>query len=160
MGREATKASENVYYKARKMKAEHDERYSSRDGAAELMGVHPSTLAGYELDTVKCPTPDMVVLMADMYKAPELMNHYCSNECPIGKGRILEVSICELDRLTIKAMSSLKEAEEIRDGILEIAEDGQVTDEEWTQLEEILEKLKEISKVGQELELYIQKYRS
>ena len=49
MGSGCTKGSENVYFRCRKKAAMHDERLSSREGAAELLGVSPSTVADYEL---------------------------------------------------------------------------------------------------------------
>ena len=49
MGAAATKAVGNVYYEARKKAAMYNDRLSSREGAAEALGISPSTLADYEL---------------------------------------------------------------------------------------------------------------
>ena len=57
----------NLYFKARKKAAAYNERLYSREGAAELLGISPSTLADYELGNTKVVPVDKVVLMAEMY---------------------------------------------------------------------------------------------
>lgn len=49
MGNGGTKENQNVYFRARKQAAMYNERLSSREGAAEMLGISPSTLADYEL---------------------------------------------------------------------------------------------------------------
>lgn len=83
MGRGPTKSNENVYFVARKKAAMYNERLYSREGAAELLGISVSTLADYELGNTKVVPVDKVVLMADLYNAPELKTGYCKHECPI-----------------------------------------------------------------------------
>lgn len=61
----------------------YNERLYSREGAAELLGISVSTLADYELGNTKVVPVDKVVLMADLYNAPELKTGYCKHECPI-----------------------------------------------------------------------------
>ena len=61
----------------------YNERLYSREGAAELLGISVSTLADYELGNTKVVPVDKVVLMADLYNAPELKTGYCKYECPI-----------------------------------------------------------------------------
>ena len=84
MGAAATKAVGNVYYEARKKAAMYNDRLSSRDGAAEALGISPSTLADYELGLTKFVPVENVIRMADVYNAPQLKPHYCKNVCPIG----------------------------------------------------------------------------
>ncbi|MCJ8044119.1 helix-turn-helix domain-containing protein [Blautia sp. NSJ-166] len=66
-----------------KRAAMYNERLYSREGAAELLGISVSTLADYELGNTKVVPVDKVVLMADLYNAPELKTGYCKHECPI-----------------------------------------------------------------------------
>ena len=72
MGNGGTKENQNVYFRARKQAAMYNERLSSREGAAEMLGISPSTLADYELGITKFVPVDKVVLMADLYNCPEL----------------------------------------------------------------------------------------
>lgn len=111
MGREATKAYGNVWFEARKNAAKYDDRLSSRDGAAELLGMSVSSVADTELGLLKCMPPDKAVLMADLYNAPHLLNYYCKHECPIGRNRALRcetVSICSSAYRLLQALDSSK----------------------------------------------------
>lgn len=72
MGNGSAKENQNVYFRARKQAAMYNERLSSREGAAEMLGISPSTLADYELGITKFVPVDKVVLMADLYNCPEL----------------------------------------------------------------------------------------
>lgn len=76
MGRDAMKAGENICFRCRKQAAKYNDRLSSREGAAELLGVSVSSLADYELGNTKVIPVDKIVLMADLYGAPELKLWY------------------------------------------------------------------------------------
>lgn len=58
MGREATKASGNPWYEARKKAALYDDRLKSREGAAEQLGMSVSSVAEAELGMTKCMPAD------------------------------------------------------------------------------------------------------
>lgn len=158
MGTNPTKAASNVYCQARKSAATYNERLHSREGAAELLGLSVSSLADYELGNTKVVPVDKVVLMADLYHSPELLNHYCATECPIGCRNAPLLVVEELDRLTIKLLKSFKSINNIGHAILDLAEDGVITPEEKPQLEEVLQQLETISKHTQELRLWVQKH--
>lgn len=57
MGTNPTKAADNIYCKCRKEAAKYNDRLHSREGAAELLGYSPSSLAGWELGTDR-PSPE------------------------------------------------------------------------------------------------------
>ena len=69
-----TNCNENVYFACRKKAASYNEKLNSRESAAELLGISPSTLANHELGITKSVPVDTVVMMADLYHAPELKN--------------------------------------------------------------------------------------
>ena len=85
MGRDAMKACENPCFRCRKEAAKYNDKLNSREGAAEMLGVSVSSLADYELGITKVIPVDKVVLMAELYNAPELKAWYCTEECPIGR---------------------------------------------------------------------------
>lgn len=155
MGTNPTKAADNIYCKCRKEAAKYNDKLNSREGAAEMLGYSPSSLAGWELGTDR-PSPEAVMLMADLYNAPELKNHYCRSECPLG-GDTPELNVCELDRITVKAMSSLRKISAVKDSLLDITEDGTITEDEKPVLAEILKNLDEVSSVAQSLKVWVQK---
>jgi len=153
MGREATKAAGNPWYEARKKAAEYDDRLCSRERAAEQLGMSVSSLADAELGLSKCMPVDKAVLMADRYNAPHLLNYYCLHECPIGHRHSLSEELLNVDRVTIKLLKQLKveELDGIKDKLLDIAEDGVISEDEKPELEEIIAYLDELAKTISEL---------
>ena len=79
MGKKATKAADNMYYLARSEAAEENSDFSSREKAAELIGIDRTRLARIELDTIP-PYPEEVKAMAEAYNMPELCNAYCGGQ--------------------------------------------------------------------------------
>lgn len=159
MGRDATKAVGNPWYEARKRAAEFDDRLYSREGAAERLEMSVSSIADAELGLTKIMPVDKAVLMADMYKAPELLNHYCLNECPIGCRHSISEEVLDVDRITVKLMKnlSLDKLNEMRQKMLDIAYDGVVSDDEKPDLKEVVEYLEETSKTISELKILADK---
>lgn len=156
MGTRPTKALNNIFCKARLDAAKYNEKLKSRDGAAELLGyASASTISDWELG-ISIPTPDAVLKMADLYNAPELVNAFCKSMCPLGYD-LPEVSICNLDRITIEVLSALNEIDVTKDKLLEITADGIISDNERPVLNEILDKLDKINKVSSNLKVWIQK---
>ena len=76
MSKFATKAAANMFCQARYEAAKSNERLSSREGAAEEIGIDRTRLARIELGST-IPYQEEVLLMADCYKAPELKGNYC-----------------------------------------------------------------------------------
>lgn len=152
MGRQPTKAKGNPWCDARMLAAEYDDRLKSRERAAELLGISFSQLTDYELGNTKIVPPDSVMRMADLYRAPELKNYYCRNVCPMGAD-FPEVKDEGFDRTTIKALSLFSQITWIKERLLEIARDGQITDDEWADFDKILSVLEEIEGVSQELKV-------
>lgn len=79
MGKKATKAADNMYYLARCEAAETNVDFSSREKAAELVGIDRTRLARIELDTI-VPYPEEVKAMAKAYNTPELNNSFCARD--------------------------------------------------------------------------------
>lgn len=157
MGTHSTKADENMYFLCRRSAAKYDERLRSRDGAAELLGISASSLADYELGNTKVVPVDKVVLMADRYRSPELRVYYCRNVCPLGADCMPQLEIAELDRLTIKVVSSLRQISYIENTLLDVVADGEVSSDEKPKLQEVLKALDSISTYSQELKLWAEK---
>ena len=151
--------TENVYHKARREAAEHDKRLSSRESASELLGCSASTLANYELGVTKSIPPDSVVMMADLYNAPELKARYCAYECPIGKGTPVATSANSIELVTVKMVKAFSQsaAEEAKSRLLDIAEDGIISDDEKPSLEWVLNYLDGMAETISELRLTCQK---
>lgn len=156
MGKKATKAADNMYYLARCEAAETNEELSSREGAAEVMGIDRTRLARIELDTIN-PYPEEVLQMARTYNTPELCNSYCARECPIGKTSVKEVTIDDFDRLALKVLGSLKDIDSLRMSLIAISEDGIISINEKDTFQGILDSLEKISTNAKALQLWAMK---
>ena len=156
MGKKATKAADNMYYQARCEAAEKNEEFSSREKAAEIVGIDRTRLARIELDAIM-PYPEEVKAMADAYNTPELCNAYCARECPLGKGTVQEVEIDDFDRLTLKVLGSLKNIEAIRSTLISISEDGVVQEWEKDDFQGILNAFDKISANANALKIWAMK---
>ena len=169
MGRGPTNENTNMYFQARKKAATYNERLWSREGAAELLGISVSTLADYELGNTKVVPVDKVVLMADLYNAPELITGYCMRECPVHGFLPLATEEKSLEGIALRLLQNFNEdsLKNMRDSLIEITADGKITKDELPALEKIigqLEKMAEVIKTNQPLideynHFYFQKRR-
>ena len=157
MTRIAASTAANRYYLARMEAAKTNERLSSREGASEETGIDRKRMQRIEIGTLN-PYPEEVMLMADAYHAPELMNFYCTSACPIGQKIVPKAELRELDRLTIKFLNALEGIKGADKSLLAIAADGKLTPDELPAMEELLEAIKAISAVGYELEIFKEKH--
>lgn len=153
MGKKATKAADNMYYLARCEAAESKDEFSSREKAAEIIGIDRTRLARIELDTI-APYPEEVKAMAEVYNVPELCNSYCARECPIGRDNVHEVTIDDFDRLALKVLGSLKDIDSLRASLIAISEDGVIEESERSAFQEILDSLEKISTNAKALQLW------
>lgn len=156
MGRRPTKAADNPLCKARIDAAKYNERLYSKEYAAEMLGISPSSLSDYELGVTKIVPPDMIIKMADLYNSPELRNYYCREVCPLGCD-IPKIELDDLDRITVKALSTFRKISETRELLLDITEDGKISEEERPELQKILDTLDELVSVSQNLKVWVEK---
>lgn len=153
MGRKATKATDNVWYQARIKASAYDDRLASREGAAELLGMSVSAVADAELGLSKVMPVDKAVLMADLYNAPQLLNHFCLHECPIGSRHAISENLSSIEHVTVNLLKGLQvdNLSELKKTLIEIAADGVVDQEELIDFNEVVEYLEEVSRTVSEL---------
>lgn len=156
MGTNPTKAADNIYCKCRKEAAKYNDKLNSREGAAELLGLSVSSLSDYELGNTKVVPVDKVLLMADLYNSPELKAYYCKECCPLGCSNP-KIVLEDLDRISIRALSSFRKIAGAKETLLNIVEDGIISENERPELDELLTVLDEIATVTQTLKLWVEK---
>lgn len=156
MGKKATKAADNMYYLARYEAAKENEDFTSREKAAEILGIDRTRLARIELDTIT-PYPEEVLSMANTYNCPELCNSYCARECSIGRKNVKEVEMDDFDRLTLKVLGSLKNIDDLRLSLIAISEDGVISEDERPTFQNILDSLEKIATNAKALQLWAMK---
>lgn len=160
MGKGPINENNNMYFKARKKAAAYNERLYSREGAAELLGISVSTLADYELGNTKVVPVDKVVLMADLYNSPELITGYCVSECPVHGFLPLATEEKSIQGITLRLLRSFNEDElkTIKEDLIEITEDGIISDDEAPKLKMILKKLDKMAEIISEMKIVGEKY--
>lgn len=156
MGNSPTKAADNIYCKARKEAAKYNDKLNSREGAAELLGLSVSSLSDYELGLTKVVPVDKVLLMADLYNAPELKTDYCVDSCPLGC-KNSKIVLEDLDRITLKTLSSFRKISGAKESLLNIVEDGVISEEEKPELNELLTIMDEVEIVIKTFKLWAEK---
>lgn len=161
MGSDCTKCNENIYFRCRKEAAKYNDKLNSRESAAELLGVSVSSLADYELGNTKVVPVDKVVLMADLYNAPQLLNSYCASECPIGCRREIATEIQSLERTTccLADLLSGGKLQKYMDQLTHIAIDGKVNENEKDTMNEIVAYMSHLKVLLEELMLFDEKRR-
>ena len=160
MGKGPINENTNVYFQARKKAAIYNERLYSREGAAELLGISVSTLADYELGNTKVVPVDKVVLMADLYCTPELIAGYSMRECPVHGFLPLATEEKSIQGIALRLLKGFNEDElkTMKVDLIEITEDGIISQEEIPKLKEILKKLEGMAEVISEMKIAGEKY--
>ena len=121
-----------------------------------MLGVSVSSLADYELGNTKVVPVDKVVLMSDLYNAPQLLNGYCARECPIGCRRDTATEIQPIERTTIGLLNLLQNEKlgKYMSALTSVAADGQVSEDERSKMSEIVAYLNEVRVLVEELNLF------
>lgn len=150
---------ESVYRKARKQAVIYNGRFKSMEGASEFLCVSKDMLLNYESGLNPVPV-DMVCKMADIYNEPELLNHYCCNECPIGKRTVSPISkenINNIYKLSINIFQLLGQGTSMGKTLLNVVEDGIISDDETPQIDYIVNNLKRLSGLTTDLIIALEK---
>lgn len=142
MTRESILGKNNPFYKARI--ASNKDDFKNRRDTAENIYISRRRLE--EIETGKRePYTDELLIMAEAYDAPYLVEHYCNHICKIGQkfGCKYVEHKGDAYKATVMFIKSLKEAEQAKENILEILSDGEVTPDEINMLDEAISKLNE-----------------
>ena len=148
MPRVSSKENKNAYFQRR------EELGLTRDKASELLeSIPPERIE--KIENERCePHPDEVLIMADKYKAPELCNYYCSNQCPIGQQYVPEVKIQDLSQIVLKMVASLNSVQDNQRRLIAITADGVIDEDELEDFVTIQEDLERISITVETLQLW------
>ena len=146
---------ENIYRVSRKRAAEENPLLKSLDTAQDVLCIDRLRLLKIE-NGQKTPEPEDIASMAKVYDAPELRNYYCSKECPLGCSSE-PLIYDDLDKISVRLMSSLHFLENAEDKIYSILEDGKVTDNERCEFQNILDTLEKIAYSANSLQLWAKK---
>ena len=129
----------------------------TREKASELLcAIPPERIERIENEKFP-PHPEEVLLMAEKYKDPTLCNHYCSNDCPIGKEYVPEIRIKDLSQIVLEMLASINSTKKSQERLIEIAVDGCIDDCELNDFISIQNNLEQISVTVETLQLWVEK---
>jgi len=124
----------------------------SREAAAAELHICNRSL--YDIEKKDATDPAMVLQMAKVYGQPDLPVRYCSCLCPIGQ---IHAHPVEQDHMAVMVMGLLKEINDIKpliNRIVAIAADGELTEEEKPEFENIMRELVQVEKQIGELKQF------
>lgn len=150
MGRISTKENKTIY------QATRDELGISREKASELTGIEPYRIERIENEKMEADPWD-VVSMSEAYKKPELCNHYCANECPIGRKYVPEVKVKDLSQVILEMLASLNSMRNRQERLIEITADGVIQNDELEDFIYIQQELERISLTVETLQLWTER---
>ena len=167
MGRVSTKENKSIYHEARE-KMMDDGRLWRRERAAEESAeiedgrfnyLNEDRLVKIENETVKIQ-PEDVLGLSLAYNMPELRNHYCCHQCPIGERDAPRIAFKDnIHEMLVNMTVTLESVNARKLRLMEILADGQVDDSETNDLDMILEELEKISITVESIQLWCEKMK-
>ena len=150
----------NVYRNARLRASAYNSLFSSMDTTFDLLFIGRRTL--WEIETgVSTPDSNTVLQMAELYNAPELITHYCSTDCPLGKSRgVQPVEGMSTEGIALNTTSLLYESEEYARNLVEAAKDGIISDTERPAIVEVITWLDQLAHLRDELVVALDRKKS
>lgn len=153
----AGKTPGDQYREARMKAAASNEKLATQAGAAEALDVAtPETIGRWERDEV-IPSNLNVRRMAQLYRAPELIQNYCAMQCPLGCGRVTPYQDECIERTAIRLFNESRDMDDLAKALLVIASDGQVSDDEAKAFQSVVKKLGSLKTVIDALQVYAEK---
>ena len=150
MGKKSIKENKNIYFQSR------EDAGLTRAQASELMGfISESRIEKIESEKVTVQ-PEDVVAMAEAYKKPSLCNYYCSHECRIGEDYVPEVQLSSLAEISRGILSSINSLNQQKERLIEIAEDGTLSEDELPDFLSIQDRLEKLSLTVDSLKLWME----
>ena len=154
MPRKSVKEKKTIYQMAR------EEKNYSREKASELL----EFISSERIERIENGTfsirPEEVLIMSEKYEKPDLCNHYCSNECPIGKKYVPKIRIKNISEIILEMLSSLNAVNENKNRLIDIAVDGIISDNEIEEFISIQEQMERINITVETLQLWVEKMLS
>ncbi len=151
MARKSTKENKNIYQVTREALD-----LTREEASGLLITMTPERIEKIENERTS-PHPDEVLLMSDKYKAPNLCNYYCANQCPIGQQYVPDVKLKDLSQIVLETLASLNAMQKKKDRLIEITVDGHISGDELQDFVFIQEELEKISIAVETLQLWCER---
>ncbi len=152
--------SENIYKQARLKASKRKTNLTTVKDASMYLFITREKLAEIEQedDGKKKRNPDIsdVINMAKLYDAPELLDYYCTHQCPIRQGE-KPLMYNSLSEISTSLMAAIHFLNNINDSIHKVLSDSKISDNERFEFERILKTLKDVVYSVDSLELWAKK---
>lgn len=163
MGKVSVKENKSIYQLTREelglSRAEATEYIPGNPDFPGMDGVTENRLVKMENGDTTIQ-PEDVVAMAKRYNKPELRNHYCCHECAIGQIDAPEVTYTEgIHEILVSMAVTLRNVNHNKIRLMEILEDGKISDDEAEDFDRIYEELEHISMTVEALQLWCEKMK-
>ena len=99
--------------------------------------------------------PDEILAIAEAYRSPGIINYYCTHDCDIGGKYVNEVKPKELSQIAVETLNSLNKLNQVKERLLEIVEDGEVTEDEYADFRMIKSNLDKLSQSVESIQLWL-----
>lgn len=139
----------NIYRESRE-----NAGYTREAAAEQLVFISEDRLERIENEK-SAPHPDEILAMAETYRNPRLCNHYCARECPIGRETVHEIDVKDFSQITLEMLSTINALSRQKDLLIDIAADGNITQEELESFASIKENLDKMSLSIESLKLWL-----
>lgn len=150
MGKRSVRENKNIYQLAREAAG------LTREAAAEKM-IYVTDDRIEKIESGRSlPHPDEIMVMAECYRMPKLLNLYCTSACPIGSKTQQVIPEDDLGHIVLALLNDLNHLENKKDRLIEIASDGIVHDDETEDFEKIRHLLETIALRADMLNLWMQ----
>ena len=148
MPKKSSRKNKNIYLEPR------EALDLTRAEASELTGISESRIEKIESEKT-LPYPEDVLSMASAYKNPSLCNHFCSEDCPIGRKYVSPVKEKSLSEIVLEMLSLLNSLNRKKERLIDITADGSIDDSELKDFAQIQKELEKISASADSLRLWI-----
>lgn len=149
MGKKSIKRDKSIYQIAR------ENAGLTREEAGALIFLSEDTIEKIESGK-RLARPEEVLKMSDEYKDAHLCNAYCAHECAIGQRYVPEIKAENLQQIVLSMISSLNFVQKEKDRLIDIVEDGIITENELEDFVIIQSKLEKISMSIEALQLWVE----
>jgi hypothetical protein len=164
MARNNPKSPDNIYRVCRLRGGYSSQKNASEafdlvESKSEKASTSEGSLKDYERDA-QIPSPETVLLMAQVYNTPELKHLHCANSCPIGEDLYQEApKLAESDiyHTYFDLMGAFNRVAQIQAQLHEVISDDNLSSDELPTMDSILEVLDQIAESSREIRVWVEK---
>lgn len=164
MARNKPKSPDNIYRVCRLRGNFSSQRNASEafelvENKSEKASTSEGSLKDYERDA-QIPSPETVLLMAQVYGTPELKHLHCTYSCPIGKDLYKETPSIEESNIYhtyFDLVGAFNRVTQIQSQLHEVISDGSLSADEIPTMSGILDVLDQLVESSREIRIWVEK---